>query len=52
MSLAEAKHSVDRCLAARETVIETKDVASAKQLVIDLAEVGFHAVVTYRSTRR
>ncbi|HDR9769529.1 TPA: hypothetical protein QDC27_004794 [Burkholderia cepacia ATCC 25416] len=52
MGLAEAKHSVDRCLAARETVIETKDVASAKQLVIDLAEVEFHAVFTYRSTRR
>lgn len=52
MGLAEAKHSVDRCLAARETVIETKDVASAKQLVIDLAEVGFYGVATYRSTRR
>ena len=52
MGLAEAKHSVDRCLAAHETVIETKDVASAKKLVIDLAEVGFHGVVTYRSTRR
>jgi hypothetical protein len=52
MGLAEIKYSVDSCLAAREAVIETKDVASAKQLVIDLAEVGFHGVVTYSGMRR
>ncbi len=52
MGLAEIKHSIDSCLAAREAVIETKDVASAKQLVIELAEVGFHGVVTYSSIRR
>lgn len=52
MSLAEAKHSVDRCLAGRETSIAARDVASAKQLATDLAEVGFHGIVTYRSTLR
>jgi len=35
---------VDSYLAASEAVIETKDVASAKQLVIELAEAGFHGV--------
>ncbi|WP_321861545.1 YrhB domain-containing protein [Burkholderia cenocepacia] len=52
VSLAEAKHAVDQCLAGHEVVVAARDVASAKQLAIDLAEVGFHGIVTFRSTRR
>jgi len=49
LSLEEAKQAVDCCLASQNADIETSDVASAKDLVARLAEIGFLSAVVYRS---
>lgn len=48
LNLADAKHAVDHCLASSKVLVNTKDVASAKQLVRELAKIGFIGTVTYR----
>lgn len=47
LSLGEAKHVIDACLRSNEAIVNTDDVASAKQLLIALADVGFLATVPY-----
>lgn len=48
LNLADAKHAVDHCLASSKVLVNTKGVASAKQLVHELAKIGFIGAVTYR----
>ncbi|WP_082721491.1 YrhB domain-containing protein [Burkholderia latens] len=49
LRLAEAKHAVDRCLSSSsEVLVDTRDVASANQLVLALAKIGLIGTVTYR----
>lgn len=48
LTLADAKHAIDGCLGSSEVIVNTEDVASAKQLVIALAKVGFLGAVSYK----
>lgn len=52
LNLADAKYAVDHCLASGKVLVDTKDVASAKQLVRELAKIGFIGAVTYRKFDR
>lgn len=47
LGLADAKHVIDDCLASNDARVNTKDVAAARQLVIELAKAGFLATITY-----
>lgn len=47
LSLAEAKDVIDDCLRSNEAIATTDDVASAKQLLAALADVGFFGTVPY-----
>lgn len=49
LTLEEAKRAVDCCLASQNADIETFDVASARDLVARLAEIGFLSAVVYHS---
>lgn len=48
LTLEDAKHVIDGCLESRETIVNTEDVASAKELMSALAEVGFLGTVPYK----